>query len=282
MLGHKLYQELGQRFDVYGTVRGEASELDVYKFYDPDKIIGGVLAEDVESVRRALGFAEPEVVINAIGLVKQLVGLDTQPMEVVNSVFPKTLAALTAQQGSKLFVISTDCVFSGKRGNYTESDIPDASDPYGVSKLSGEVIGTNVLTLRTSIVGRELRTQHGLVEWFLSQRGKEVKGYVNAIFSGVTTIAFARIIETIIVEKPDLQGLWHVSSSPISKYDLLSEINRIYAADVDIVHSSELDIDRSLNSTRFRRETGLIPIAWPEMISEMAADRTPYDEWHTQ
>ncbi|HEY2846949.1 MAG TPA: sugar nucleotide-binding protein, partial [Pyrinomonadaceae bacterium] len=193
MLGHKLYQDLGQNFEVWGTIRGEVSELDVYGFYNAEKIIGSVDAADIGSVQRALNIACPDVVVNAIGAIKQVAaGNDPIDALTVNSIFPQKLAKLTDHRGARLITVSTDCVFSGKKGNYNETDSPDATDLYGISKRFGEPSGAKVLTLRTSIIGRELRSQHGLVEWFLSQRGTTVPGYVNAVFSGLTTIALAR------------------------------------------------------------------------------------------
>src|SRR3569623_1483148 len=222
MLGHKLYQVLGQSHDVWGTVRWSAVDLDVYAFYDLSKIIGGVDAEHLDTVVHALDKAKPDVVINAIGAIKQVAdGNDPDRAHAINSVFPHTLAGLTHERGSKLIAISTDCVFSGREGNYSESDVPAADDVYGVSKLSGAPSGPNVLTIRTSLVGRELATQHGLVDWFFATRGKSVIGYTLAIFSGLSTAALARVVNLIFTEHPDLNGLYHVSADPISKHDLL-------------------------------------------------------------
>jgi dTDP-4-dehydrorhamnose reductase len=280
MLGHKLYQQLSLSFDIYGTVRGQASDLHFYELYDSNKIIGNIDAGDIESVRRALDTAIPDVVVNAIGLVKQLDAVsDPELARAINSDFPQMLARLTRERGSKLIAISTDCVFGGAEGNYTESDIPDATDPYGTSKRAGEPEGPNVLTLRTSIIGREIRNRHGLVEWFLSNAGQAVKGYVNAIFSGLTTLAIGRLVSDLVAYHSALTGLYHVSADPISKYDLLVALNEAFATGTHIEPSDELAIDRSLDSSRFRAATGWKPQTWAEMIRDMAADPTPYDAW---
>ena len=279
MLGHKLYQELGRSFGIYGTVRGGASELEIYGFFSSSKIIGGVNAGDIESVHRALEIAKPDIVINAIGVVKQIVAENDAALDEINTSFPQKLADLTREQGARLIAISTDCVFSGKKGNYSESDVPDATDGYGTSKRLGEPTGSNVLTLRTSIIGRELQTHHGLVEWFLSNRGKTVKGYVNAIFSGFTTRALANVLGRVISRHKDLSGLYHVSADPISKYDLLVALDQAFATGTTIEPSNDLVIDRSLDSSAFRAATGWEPPTWDAMISGLAADPTPYDRW---
>jgi dTDP-4-dehydrorhamnose reductase len=280
MLGHKLYQELSVGFDVWGTIRGEATGLGVYGFYDIERIIGGADAEHMETVERAFDTARPDVVVNAVGVVKQRVsGNDPSQTKTINSEFPHHMARIAAERSARFITISTDCVFSGKKGNYKESDVPDATDTYGVSKRLGEPFGPNILILRTSIIGRELRTRHGLVEWFLSNRGSTVPGYVNAIFSGLTTNAFARVIRQLIAEHTDLDGLYHVSADAISKYDLLLALNDAFATGVGIEASNGLEIDRSLDSSLFRSITGLQPPTWAEMIGEMAADPTPYGFW---
>jgi len=278
MLGHKLYQVLRRSHDVWGTVRGDAHALDAYGFYDIARIIGGVDVEYLDSVIHALKRAKPDVVINAIGVVKQVVdGNDPDRAQAINATFPHKLAQLTQERGSRLIAISTDCVFSGRKGNYSETDVPDAEDVYGVSKRLGEPSGPNVLTIRTSIIGRELSTQHGLIEWFLANRGGRVKGYKDMIFSGLSTAALASVIDDVITEHPDLNGLYHISSRPISKYDLLVLLDRAFATGTTIEPSNEFDIDRSLDSSRFRAATGWQPHAWEEIIAEMAADRS-YDE----
>jgi dTDP-4-dehydrorhamnose reductase len=280
MLGHKLCQELALDFEVYGTVRGDGVDLGRYEILDPEHVIGGTSSEDIGSISRAIQSAEPDVVINGIGAVKQTqAGSEWQSATAINSVLPHNLALLTQDSGARLISVSTDCVFSGRRGNYRETDIPDAEDPYGVSKRLGEPRGGNVLVLRTSIIGRELRSSHGLLEWFLSNRGSTIQGYVDAIFSGLTTVAFARLLRSVIMGHPELSGLYHVSSEPISKYDLLVSLNTAFATKANVLRSSRLKINRSLDSSVFRAATGWRPSGWDEMIAEMTADPTPYERW---
>ena len=275
MLGHKLMQELSADHEVFGTTRGETAALE--KLRPHGNVITGVSVEDQESIRRAIRETRPDVVVNAIGIIKQLPdSKNVITTLTVNSIFPHRLAELGREFGFRLISVSTDCVFSGSRGNYSEHDVPDAIDLYGKSKNLGEVVGENCLTLRTSIIGHELGTAHSLVDWFLSNRGGEVKGFANAIYSGFPTIVFAAIIDNLIRNRPELSGLYHVSSEPINKYDLLILINEAYAANVKIERDEEFRIDRSLDSTKFRSETGFKPPGWTEMIASMAADAQIY------
>ncbi len=189
-------------------------------------LLTDVSVEEPESIRRAVETVRPDVVINAIGIIKQLPdSKNVITTLTVNSIFPHRLAELGRELGFRLISVSTDCVFSGSGGNYSERDIPDAVDLYGKSKNLGEVVADNCLTLRTSIIGHEIGSAHSLVDWFLSNRKGKVKGYVNAIYSGFPTVVFAGIIDNLIRDNPELSGLYHVSSDPINKYDLLNLIN---------------------------------------------------------
>lgn len=280
MLGHKVWQRLSPRFDTRVTMRSGAAAYGNLGLFDPGRIIPGVDAADTRGLETTLRDLRPSVVINCIGIIKQLPGAHDAITSIsINSLLPHQLAAACAEVGARLIHISTDCVFSGRKGMYRESDQPDAEDLYGRSKLLGEVTAPNCLTLRTSIIGRELKATTGLVEWFLSNRGGAVDGYTEAIFSGLTTIALADLIGDVIERHPGLSGLYQVSTGPIDKFTLLSLINDAYRANVTIRPSSAVRIDRSLDSTRFREATGWSPRPWPQLIAEMAADPTPYDDW---
>lgn len=280
MLGHKLVQVLSEKFDVWTTIREGSSSLDKYGFFQNEKIVEKVDITDFESVKKAVDALKPDIVINCVGIIKQLpVSKNVIKTLMVNSIFPQQLAELAAGAGFRLFNISTDCVFKGTSGNYSESDEPDAADLYGKSKNLGEVLQENCLTIRTSIIGRELDTEHSLVEWFLSNQGQKIKGYENAIYSGFPTIIFADIITDLIINYKNLQGLYHISSEPINKFELLKLIRKAYRADIEIEPFADFKVDRSLNSDKFRKETGFTPLNWSEMIEKMAADPTPYSDW---
>ena len=276
MLGHKLMQVLGNGHEVFGTSRSR----ELPRMLAGANLLPNVSIEDDAAVRGSIEAVRPDVVVNAVGIIKQLPdSKNVITTLTVNSIFPHRLAELGREFGFRLITVSTDCVFSGSRGNYSEEDTPDATDLYGKSKNLGEVDAPNCLTLRTSIIGHEIGTSHSLVDWFLSNRGGKVKGYVNAIYSGFPTVIFAAIIDNLILRQPALSGLYHVSSDPIGKYELLKLINERYDAKVEIEPFEDFRIDRSLDSTRFRTETDFAPRSWPEMIDLMADDAKSYDKW---
>ncbi len=280
MLGHKLVQVLQKRFSVWTTLRTNFADFENYGIFDPERVIGDVDVENFDSVQKVFDVSEPDVVINAVGIIKQL----PKSKEVIktlkiNSIFPHQLAQLAHATGARLITISTDCVFNGRKGNYNEEDVSDAEDLYGKSKNLGEVFADGCLTLRTSIIGRELNTSHSLVEWFLSNYGGKVKGFTKAIYTGFPTIALADIISDLIENHKDLQGLYHVSSEPISKFDLLCLIKNFYKVPIEIEPYADFKIDRSLDSSKFRKETGFAPPGWEKMIEKMAQDPTPYDNF---
>ncbi len=278
MLGHTLWRLSSQRHDTYGTLRLDLASARWGRFFDAHRVVEGVAADDVDSVVRAVALAKPDVVVNCIGIIKQRPSAQDPVASIgVNALFPHRLARLCRARGSRLIHISTDCVFSGSRGRYTEHDVADAADLYGRSKLLGEVDEVDCITLRTSIIGRELAGSFGLLEWFLDQRGKAVRGYRRALFSGLTTPAFAALILSLIEAHPDLSGVWHVASAPISKYDLLCAIRDALALDISIEPDDSLVVDRTLDDSRFRVRTGLPVPTWAEMIEPLAYEETPYD-----
>jgi len=279
MLGHKLWQTLSGRFDTRATLRRSPDLYARLGLFDPARALGNVSAQDFDSVVRALGAVRPDVVVNCVGLVKQdAAAKDPYQSIAVNALFPHRLAQACAAAGARLIHLSTDCVFTGRRGNYAESDASDAEDIYGRTKWLGEVEYPHALTVRTSMIGRELRGTHGLVEWFLSQREGRVRGFRRAVFSGFTTQALSDIIGDVIAEHPDLSGVRHVAAEPINKFDLLTLVKAAFGLDTEIEPDGEFVCDRSLDGSRFRRETGFTPPAWPEMIERMARDETPYEE----
>jgi dTDP-4-dehydrorhamnose reductase len=280
MLGHKLVQHLSPRFDVRFTLHHQFAPLERFGIFEPTAAIEHVDAADPTAIRKAIEIAEPDVVINAVGLIKQLPSSgDVISTLTLNSIFPHRLAEFAAEFRFRLITISTDCVFDGSTGGYAEADEPNAHDLYGKSKNLGEVTQKGCLTLRTSIIGRELTSAHSLVDWFLSNRGKTLKGYARAIYSGFPTVIFAGIIGDLVDRYKDLSGLYHVSSEPIDKYRLLCLFKDKFGVGIDIEPDEDFVIDRSLNSDKFRNATGFRPMAWDEMIAAMADDPTPYDKW---
>lgn len=280
MLGHKVYQKFAGKYDTYATFRTEDS-YKKHDFFDKNKAIVCSPVADIEILRNVLSDIKPHYVINCTGITKQQsLSEITIKMISVNSLFPQRLSFICENAGIKVIHISTDCVFSGKKGYYNEDDFTDADDTYGRTKFMGEVIDKkHVLTIRTSIIGRELRTSYGLLEWFLSQTGGTVKGYVNAIFTGFTTITLVDIISNIMERHPELNGLYHISSDPINKYELLNLIRSEFKLDINVKPYEDFFCDRSLDSSKFRKETGFAPETWGKMIKKMADENEQYEEW---
>lgn len=270
MLGSAMVRLLGagDGHEVIAATRAAGAE-DRFPKGVRARFISHVDAENPDSLAALFAAARPQVVVNCVGLVKQLDSAKNVMAAIpVNTLLPHRLLALCEAGGARLVHVSTDCVFSGRTGFYRESDRPDASDVYGLSKYLGEVGGPNAITLRTSIIGHELRGRHSLLEWFLAQEGA-VDGFTGAIFSGVPTVELARIVRDFVLPNPELHGLYHVSAAPIAKYDLLHLIAAQYDKRIEIRAKAEPAIDRSLDSSRFRAATGYEPPEWPELIARM-------------
>lgn len=234
-----------------------------------DRVICDIDALNMDSLVRLFASVRPDVVINCLGLVKQLAAAEDPLAAIpINALLPHRLAQLCALAGARFIHVSTDCVFSGSKGSYRESDAADAKDLYGRSKYLGEVNYAHAVTLRTSIIGHELNSAHGLLEWFLAQHGS-VRGYASAIFSGLPTVELARVMHDYVLARPAMRGVYHVSAEPIDKYRLLAVVAKIYGKSIDIVRDDELVIDRSLDSTRFRDLTGYVPPTWPQLVQTM-------------
>jgi len=279
MLGHKLTQVFSQQFEVLATVRSSTDAFAGHPVLAQEQLLENVSVENFDSIVRAIALAKPHYIVNCIGIVKQqLAAKDPLPSISVNALFPHRLAQVCQAAGIHLIHISTDCVFSGRKGNYLETDVAEAEDLYGRTKLLGEVGGEGCLTLRTSIIGREFASSYGLIDWFLNQEGKSIRGYKKAIFSGFTTHALAEIIAQIISQHSDLQGIWHVAAEPINKFELLSLVKEIYRLNIQIEPDEVFLCDRSLNSDRFRQATGFVPPSWQDMIEQMYQDPTPYSK----
>lgn len=270
MLGNALlrYFATETAHAVVGIVRS-ARSIDLLPVAVRDCVAEAGDIEDVDALVRVFDRHRPTVVINCVGLVKQLSDAkDPLAAIPINAVLPHRLARLCALAGARLVHFSTDCVFSGDKGMYVEDDLPDARDVYGRTKLLGEVDYPHALTLRTSIIGHELAGNHSLISWFLSQPGP-VRGFTRAIFSGFPTVEIARIIDNHVLPRPDLSGLYHLSAAPIDKYSLLKLVAGVYGKDIDIIEDPSVIIDRSLDSSRFRAATGFLPEDWPTLVRRM-------------
>lgn len=270
MLGNAVLRLFAQDnvHQVFGSIRSTGA-LRLLPRELHSNVICGVNVENIDSLTHLFAVVHPDVVINCVGLVKQLAEADDALAAIpINALLPHRLARLCEVAGARLVHMSTDCIFSGAKGMYTEADASDAKDLYGRSKYLGEVDYPHAITLRTSIIGHELDGVRSLIGWFLAQEGS-VKGFKRAIFSGLPTVEIARVIRDHVIPQPELHGLYHVSAEPISKFDLLTLVAQTYRKTIDVSADDQLVIDRSLDSTRFRQVTGFAPKPWPELIRSM-------------
>ena len=271
MLGHQLWRGFHAQHDTWVTLRRPVADFAVHNLFDEAKAIQLDDITDDTALERALGQAKPEAVINCVGLLTQRDEASDEALTLRgNAEFPHRLAKRCGEAGARLIHFSTDCIFAGTKGNYTESDPSDAADLYGQSKHQGEVADAHSVTLRTSVIGHELGTNLALLDWFLSQRGQAISGFTKAIYSGFTTLEMARIVDRILTQHPALSGVWHVASESISKFALLQLCREKLGWEGVIEPNDEFVCDRSLNADRFNQATGHTPPSWEAMISELA------------
>ena len=270
MIGHCLFGYLSQKkkYQIYGFVRNKRI-LKNNKFLFNHKNILEVEILRNNNLKKIISDLQPEIIINCSGIVKQNTLIRNVPLSIeLNSIFPHNLNLICKEIDCRLIQLSTDCVFSGIKGNYKETDLPDPNDIYGRSKLLGELDYKNCITIRTSFIGHELVNNWGLLSWFLSQK-KEVKGFKNVIYSGLTTLEISKVINNFIITNNSLNGLYHISSNPIDKFSLLRIINQTYGKNLNIEPDYLSKSDKSLNSLKFQNETGYKPIEWEDAIREL-------------
>lgn len=271
MLGHQLLSYLLPRHEVRVTLRQDFTAYAAYGMFTPDNSYAGIDVRSLDRLIEVLGDFRPDAVINAVGIVKQRpTAKESIPSLEINALLPHRLALLCKGIGARLVHLSTDCIFSGKKGNYQVDDPSDAEDLYGKTKFLGETQDSHCLTLRTSIIGRELSRNKSLLEWFLAQSGT-VKGFTKAIYTGFTTLEMSRIIENMLVKHPQASGVYQVSSDPINKFELLLLFREKLDHRIEIVPDDNFCCDRSLDSKRFREEFAYAPPTWEEMIEELRA-----------
>ncbi len=277
MLGSALFKILSQlNYNVYGTVRS-LQDNSFFKKSELERIVQDIDVLNFDDLIALFNQIKPKIVINCIGVIKQqFASKDPLAVLPINALLPHRLSHLCSLVNSRLILISTDCVFDGLKGNYVESDKPNADDLYGKSKILGEIADEkHVFTIRTSIIGHELYSKRSLIDWFLNSMDS-VNGFKNAIFSGLPTCELANVIGNLIIPNQQLFGLYHVSVDPISKNDLLNLTKEIYKKEIKIIPSSDIRIDRSLNSDKFRFETGYKPPDWKELIENLYQYKTEF------
>ena len=280
MLGHKLWQLLPQRFaDTYATVRVRPL-LPGSRLFEDERVIAGVDCTDFPAVAGVLARIEPQVVVNCVALTKRREGSSNADASIaLNACLPQQLAGWCGKHAARLIHFSTDCVFTGRTGGYTEKSVPDAEDLYGRSKALGEVAGDGALTLRSSFIGRELVHGTELLEWFLAQRGRRIQGYRQALYTGVSNLFMAQFVGDIIAVHPQLAGLYNLASEVVSKFDLLCLARDAFGLDIEIEPDDSFVCRRDLDGSRLQQALGIKPPSWREMMAGLAADATPYDRW---
>ncbi|MHA7841142.1 MAG: dTDP-4-dehydrorhamnose reductase family protein [Gammaproteobacteria bacterium] len=270
MLGHELLRQWQNKYTVAVTLRRSLADYHAFNLFGPENSYSAIDVSHLESLKRVFEDFKPSHVVNAVGVVKQRdTAKDAIPSIQINALFPHQLSQLCQQHQARLFHMSTDCVFSGKKGHYSEADFPDGVGLYAQSKLLGELHEAHCVTLRTSIIGYELENKRSLIEWFLAQKGI-IKGFTQAIYTGFTTIEMARILEKIMVEHPHLSGLWHVASSAINKYELLTLFKNALNRDIIIQPDGSFVCDRSLDGKLFNKKISYKPPSWHDMLTELA------------
>jgi dTDP-4-dehydrorhamnose reductase len=281
MIGHRMWAEFGKSFETYGVVRrAELGPLKELEGISSDKSFTGVEVSDLGRVESIIKEVHPEVVLNCVGIIKQIKESKNPIVTIeTNSLFPHHLAEICERDGARMIQFSTDCVFSGKRGFYSEQDTPDSTDLYGKTKSLGEVVDyQNVVTIRTSCVGRELFGVNGLLEWFVHQNGKKVNGFSKAIFSGFPSKKLAEILIEKIVPNKELSGLYHLACEKINKYELLLLFKETLGLDIGVGINTEFEVDRSLNADFFNKKVGFDYIPWSELVKDIKVDNDFYNQ----
>ena len=275
LIGHKLYEKLTERFgDVWGTLHRDRSEFEACKLFESEQIIDNVDVKQFEKLTGIMHVINPDVVLNCVGITKRREEINDPTQAIgVNAMFPHQLADWAQENGKRVIHFSTDCVFDGSIGDYREDSPTTGPDEYGRTKALGEIRYPHSLTIRSSFIGRELDVFSELLEWVLAQEGKTIRGFTNALYSGVSTIVMSQIVGDIIESYPDLGGLYQLATpTPISKYDLLCLARDKFGMNIEIVPDDSFVIKPTLDGTRLRNEMSLQLPSWPEMMEELAAE----------
>lgn len=284
MIGHKMYQVLNSRFtDTWVLLRQSLSSFSYQNLFNSQKAIQNVNLAQFDKLQKCLDDLDPDVIINAAGItIRRGVNDVVSYSIIINSALPNFLEEWVLRKEKRLIHFSTDCVFSGRSGAYTEESMPDAIDNYGRTKAMGEVKGPRSLTLRGSMIGRELANYTELLEWFLSQKKHTVNGFKNVIYSGITTVRMAKYVSGIIADFPDMSGLYNVSSVPVSKYELLGLFNKHFETEIEIIGKDDYNSRKDLIPENFFRDTGFAIPVWEDLVSELKQDAELYSKYYKQ
>jgi dTDP-4-dehydrorhamnose reductase len=283
MIGHKVYQVLKEDYqDTWVSLRQPIEKSKSKELFDAEKVVSGLELSDFTKLTETLDLLNPDIIINAAGItIRRGVNSLVSKSIILNSALPHFIEEwANLREGKRVIHFSTDCVFSGSRGSYTEKSFTDAIDVYGKTKALGELSGPKSLTLRGSMIGREIENKTELLEWFLKNNSKEVKGFSNVIYSGITTLHMAFFVKQIISEFPDLSGLYNVASVPISKYDLLRLFNKYFKNNSTIVNDSEYHSRKDLIADKFYKATNFNIPSWEDLVVDLKEDSDKYLKYY--
>ena len=278
MLGHMLVRVFSPHHRVIGTTSSQYNSGSLLaKLLDRDSWIGGIDVRSLNRVDELVREIQPDVVINCVGVIKQkMESSNITDAITINSLFPHHLASLCESQNCRLIHFSTDCVFDGAPGIKKVSDTPNATDIYGTTKRLGEVDYGDPITIRSSIVGAQIVGNESLFQWAISQKGKSIKGFTGALYSGLTTMTMSKVILEIVDNFPQLSGIQQIASEAITKHDLLRKLNAALGLNLDICADNTIIYDRTLDGSEFVEQTGVRIPTWDEMIIEFAGDQAFY------
>jgi dTDP-4-dehydrorhamnose reductase len=279
LIGHKLYQKLSTRFgDVFGTLHGDRSRFAWTGLFNGLNVVEHVDVSNFAQLEGVLQAISPDVVLNCAGITKRRpeINLSLQAIG-VNALFPHRLAKWAELHNRRVIHFSTDCVFDGAVGNYTETSPTTGKDAYGQTKALGEIRYDHTLTLRSSFIGRELSVHSELLDWLLQQRGNTIKGFTKALYSGISTIEMARIVGDLIEHHPEINGLHQLSTpEPISKYELLCMARDAFDVEVEIIPDDTFEIKPTLDGSLLRSKLQINLPTWPVMMRDLATEQFVY------
>ena len=279
LIGHKLLQKLSNDFEVVASLHKMKAHYNNLSLFKGKNIIEGIDARNFTLIKDLLNDFQPDIILNCIGITKRKENISDLMFSIeLNSLLPHKLAAWARENNKKVIHFSTDCVFDGKHGNYNEESLTTAIDNYGKTKSLGEIIDNHNLTIRSSFIGQELFGKTELLDWFLLNEGKKIKGYTKTLYSGVSTIFMSKIVKKIILSYPKLSGLFQLAPNfPISKYDLLCIARDVYNIDIEIIPDHNIIHKPTLNGSKLRKMIDINVPNWSDMMKELADEKNFYN-----
>jgi len=280
MIGHKMYHIISKiHNDTWVTLRKSLRSYSYSEIYNPEKVIDNVDLINFQIISNQLNKINPDIIINACGItIRRGIDILKSNSIILNSALPHFLNEWVTSNNKRLIHFSTDCVFTGAKGDYLDNDNKDALDLYGSTKSMGEVFDSKyAITLRGSMIGSELENKTELFEWFLKQNNKTIKGFNKVIYSGITTTKMAEIVLILINQYPNLNGIYNISSKPISKFELLKLWNDYFDINANIEIDNSYTSNKNLISNNFYKTISMKQPDWIELSSQLKIDNLLYN-----